>query len=209
MSVATIIFLVVVGVAAAWFASRNYRGQIAARSAVAALPVMTAQAPVADGSMVRVIGTVRMLEQLVAPLSGRPCVAYRTVCKLQEAVGTHGAQSSGALVQEQATMFALDRQGDSSVLIDGSHLRLDLPSLAYGAMAGAAREQFLISRGISIRYATYANWTEQIVEAGTQISVAGTVMHDGSGAGEMYRDTGAPQVRMVGNAQYPLTINRA
>ncbi|HEY4180380.1 MAG TPA: hypothetical protein VGM90_26235 [Kofleriaceae bacterium] len=208
MPVSTIVLLVIVGVAVAWYASRNMRGQIAARSAVAALPVMTAQTPVADGSMVRVIGTVRMLEQLVAPLSGRPCVAYRTVCKLQGAVGTHEAQAAGDLVQEQTAMFALDRPGDSPVIIDGSHVRIDIPSLPFGAMSGAAREQFLTSRNVSIRYATYANWTEQVVEVGAQVSVAGTVMHDGGNPGEMYRDGGA-QVRMVGNAQFPLTINRA
>ncbi|HEY4058876.1 MAG TPA: hypothetical protein VGM39_19815 [Kofleriaceae bacterium] len=207
MPISTIVVLAIVGVGVVWYWTRNTRKQIAARSAVAALPVMTSQAPVADGSMVRVIGTVRMLEQVIAPLSGRPCVAYRTVCKLGDSVSTSDAFASGELVQEQSTTFALDRQGDSPVTIDGSHLRFDLPSLPFSAMGGAAREQFLSSRGISIRYAQYSNWSEVIVEQGATITIAGTVMHDGGAAGEMYRD-GGTQIRLVGNAQYPLTVTR-
>jgi hypothetical protein len=207
MPVSTIVLLVLVGVGVAWYWSRNMRNQIAARSAVAALPVMTSQAPVADGSMVRVIGTVRMLEQVIAPLSGRSCVAYRTVCKLNESVSTHDAAATGEIVQEQSTTFALDRQGDSPVIVDGSHLRFDLPSLPFSAMGGAAREQFLSSRGVSIRYAQYANWTEVLVEAGATITIAGTVMNDGGAVGPGYREGGV-QVRMVGNAQFPLTVTR-
>lgn len=206
MPVSTIVLLVIVGIGAAWYLTKGKRQQLATRSAVAALPVMTAQT--VDGSMVRAVGTVRMLQQLVAPLSGRPCVAYRTVCKLREAVATHSEAAAGELVQEQTVMFALDRPGESSIVVDGSYVRLDMPSLPYSAMDGAAREAFLTARGVSIRYAQYADWSEQIIEVGSQIAVAGTVMHDAGGAGEMYRD-GSTQIRMAGNPQFPLMITRA
>jgi len=163
----------------------------------------------ADGAVVRVTGVVRAIEPLAAPLSGRPCVVYRSRVDTTPALFRREAPR-GRREATRMAPFVIDRGAEGTVLVDGSHALLDLPPLTLDDGERARREQFLLTHGVPIREATRARFEETIVEPGMTVSVAGLVMldvPDGPSAVERhFRQDQPPTLRLTGNATHPLAI---
>ena len=171
-----------------------------------AQPMLQAGAPLVDGSMVRVSGVVRPMQTVVAPLSGRVCVAYRTLI-------THDVPSFRDMTQPntaetfEMTPFMIDRGAEGPVIIDGSYAQLVVRSLHDSQLEMVNKEKFVLARGLSMREAVLARFSETVIEAGMTVTVAGTLVSDGGmpGGTAGYRD-GGQTVRLTGTPQAPLVI---
>lgn len=178
-----------------------------ARRELRTKPVL--ESSTADGAVVRVTGVVRVIEPLTAPLSGRDCVVYRSRVDATSWLFRREARR-GRHEAIRLSPFVIDRGGDGTVLVDGSHALLDLPSLTLGDGDRSRREQFLLAQGVPIREATRARFEETIVEPGMTVSVAGLVMLDAaeepSAVERHFREAPPPALRLTGNADHPLAI---
>ena len=173
-------------------------------------------ASIAEGTVVRVTGVVRVLERtLEAPLSGATCVVVRSQVRAK------GFGLAALRPKETVTMvpFLLEREGEGTVSIEGVHVLLDLKPLSLARphrkneTERARRQQFVLAHGFNTRQArraAFAFW-ETIVEPGMTVSVAGLMMKDvgepppvGEELG--FRDTAAPARRLAGNVEHPLVI---
>lgn len=179
-----------------------------ARRELRSRPVL--EATTADGAVVRVTGVVRAIEPVIAPLSGRPCVVYRSRVDATSWLFRREARRGRHEVLRMSA-FELDRGAEGTVLVDGSHALLDLPSVALGDGDRSRREQFLLSHGMPIREVTRARFEETIVEPGMTVSVAGLVMLDAAEEPSVverhFREAPPPALRLTGNAEHPLAIS--
>ena len=163
----------------------------------------------ADGAVVRVTGIVRSIEPLMAPLSGRECVVYRSRADATSLLFRREARR-GRHEVIRLSPFVIDRGEQGTVLVDGTHALLDLPALALGDGDRARREQFLLLQGVPIREAVRARFEETIVAPGMTVSVAGLIMLDAAEESSTierhFREAPPPALRLTGNAAHPLAI---
>jgi hypothetical protein len=154
----------------------------------------------ADHSVVTLTGTVKLVgEPLVAPLSGTRCVLHRSSAR----TFSQGREMETFTVCELAPFLLETRDGD--VLVDGD--TADIPDRGRPLIPRKIeREQeFLLAHGI-LTEARSAGFDEIVIVPGAKISVHGVarVEVDARSAAS-YRDT-PTRVRLVGDAQHPLTI---
>lgn len=163
-----------------------------------------------EGEVVRVTGIVQVLDAtLEAPLSGTPCVVYRSRV-------TAGAKltSRAHRPREQIAMvpFVIDRGAQGRVLIEGEHVLLDVKPLTLRRtkIAQNRREQLLMRVGLPLREIGRALFEETVVEPGARVSVAGLMMKDLATqpvAEELgFRDAPPTNLRLAGNVEHPLVI---
>ncbi|HEX5060215.1 MAG TPA: hypothetical protein VFV99_12690 [Kofleriaceae bacterium] len=179
-----------------------------ARRALREKAPLAASSP--EGEVVRVTGSVRVLDQmLTAPLSGRACVVYRS------RVQSGGKLTSRAMrPRESIAMvpFIIDRGPEGHVLVEGKHVLLDIPPLALKRqeMERARREQFFVQHGFVLREIGHAHFEETVVEPLMRVSVAGLMMKDlptAPASEELgFRDAAPPNLRIAGNVEHPLVI---
>ncbi len=202
-TVVPVLLLVGVGafMAYRYFAPKRQRSQM--NQFVQAAPILMPGAPIPDGAFVRIVGTVRPMSTVTAPLSGRACVAYRTTITTEVVVFGTTTKHETSEVFDMAP-FVIERP-EGPVVVDGSYAQLHLPPLPWNQLSSNNRERFVMSRGLNIREAARSEFTETVIEAGMQVCVAGCVVTDGGGPGAQYR---APtsQPRLIGNAQAPILI---
>lgn len=166
----------------------------------------------AEGSVVRVTGTVRVLEPLTAPLSGKPCAVY---CARVDATNwiVRGAARRGLREVTGVSPFLVDRGPEGTVLVDGSHAVLDVPAHSLHKGDWQRQEQFMLANGVPVKERSRARFEEMLVEDGARVSVAGLIMLDPAeapGAEERaFRDAPPPSLRLTGNVDHPLAIGRA
>jgi hypothetical protein len=151
-----------------------------------------------ENELVVVTGVVRPLEDtLVAPLSGRTCVAYRS-----------RAQTRFWPRIEHETMqlrpFVLDL-GDEEIVVDGQRAIFGLARLRLPR--DPERELRFLARYTLERVATFA---EVALEPGAHVTIGGTLVlvpRDEPPADELgFRDPPPPSQRIVGNRQRPLVL---
>jgi hypothetical protein len=156
----------------------------------------------ATGDNVRVwtTGVVRPLDEtLVAPLSGRVCVAYRS-----RVWGWSGPQ----IVHEtmQLRPFILDL-GDEEIVVDGVHAIFGITPIKLDR--DAVREASFLARHASSTRA-YARFAEVALELGVRVTVGGTLVlvpRDEPPIDELgFRDPPPPSQRIVGNRDRPLVL---
>jgi hypothetical protein len=148
-----------------------------------------------EGSHVWIIGVVRAIEDtVIAPLSGRECVVVRARVR----------SSSRELLL--ITRFAVEL-ADTSCLIDGEHLVLDVPNERLPADNGERELAFLARHALPRGPASFS---EQVVADGDLVTVAGVLLydlHDEPPTDErVFRERVPPRLRLVGSRQYPLVI---
>lgn len=150
-----------------------------------------------DGAVVTLVGTVKPIDLLTAPISRRSCVAL------------HVKAFMGA---EWLTRFAMTRfvlatdQGDV-VVEHFPEAKLALPILRLQPPYDVA-ERFLTGVGRSPFLAIKAVFEEQVVEPGDRVAVYGVVrteleVPDGGEVG--FRDS-KTVVRLTGDASHPLAM---
>jgi hypothetical protein len=164
-----------------------------------------------EGTAVRITGTVKALDKpMLAPLSRKPCVAYRTRAEsLRQARGSpfpRGQPLDYQTVKLQP--FALVRQGERDVLVEATYAELDLPpeSLSLDKL----REQAFFAQHGVIATGGAAHFEEMIVRDGMVVSIAGTLISeldpDAVADERGFRDEQPRRNRLVGDGPHPLLI---
>ncbi len=201
--------VVVAAGSAAIAAGRKLLERRRARRALREKPALDATSP--DGTEVRVTGVVRITgETLEAPLSGRPCVVFRSRVYLHR-----GITGRARVPHEHLRMvsFAVERDDGSLVTIEGKHVLLDLDPLKKLRPDDTRRYQLGFTLGLSARALRAANYEEVVVEEGARVAIAGLMMKDLAEAPPMeeraFRDAPAPSLRIAGDARHPLAIGPA
>jgi hypothetical protein len=183
-------------------AVRHRRERRRARKDLAAFPELTPEMP--EGAVARVTGVVRVLDdnQLIAPLSGQPCVAYRA------RVQGYREMAASPLVHTEARPF-----GVGDVIVDGRHARFALaPVKLVPSRAQTTRYDAFVARFGRDRHSFTggAVFDEVIVEPERQVTVVGVVMHDLAAIGPSdelgFRDHPARIVCLGANKDHPLVI---
>ena len=179
-----------------WFFSRERR----LKRRIKGLPISPiAQTP--EGRDVRVSGRLVYLggeAPLIAPLSGRPCAAWRVL--VRERTGSGKNERWVTLVEESdARDFALEDPGGRAI-VDGTLVELALDFDSSGGTGLLVRssprlEGFLHQRGIPTRGLVFdkaLQFREGILEAGEKVTVAGSGAweSDPTQRGQGYRDVG-------------------
>ncbi len=150
---------------------------------------------------VRVTGQLAYLGDrapLEAPLSGRPCAAWRVVVRERRGSGKNKRWVT-VLVESDSRDFVLE-DGTGRAIVDGTLVEL---ALDFDRKGGAGffsgpsptLEQFLHERGIATKGVVFGktlDYREGALEAGEQVTVAGsgTWENDPSQRGKGYRDVG-------------------
>lgn len=157
-------------------------------------------------------GIVRPLDEtLVAPLSGRTCVAYRS----RAWISPPGGMSSGETTQLRP--FALDL-GEEEIIVTGEHAIWGLPPAPLLPRNLERESSFLARHALTAqparfgygRVASHARFTEVALEPGARVAVGGTLVlvppdeppDDERG----FRDLPPPEARIVGNRARPLVF---
>jgi hypothetical protein len=157
-----------------------------------------------EGDLVYVSGVVRPLDEtLVAPLSGRPCVAYRS--------RVHGYMlgSNTTIKHEQMQVrpFAIQTEDGESIVVDG-----DSAIFGVGAQKLSPRNPDRES-SFRARHAIQggsARFWEVAVELDAEVIVGGTLVlvpREAPPTGELgFRDPPPPDPQIAGNRETPLVI---
>lgn len=157
-------------------------------------------------------GIVRLLDEtLVAPLSGRTCVAYRS----RVWPGWHtGAPFSAETMQLRP--FVLDL-GDEEIIVAGDHAIFGLPPLELAPRdlereaSFIARHALAVQHGLFGRSASRARFAEVALEPGARVAVGGTLVlvprdEPPTDNERGFRDPPPPSQRIVGNRARPLVF---
>ncbi len=142
-----------------------------------------------DGALVKLTGKVRTREadeRFVSPLAEIRCVALH-----ERALVRRGRSPRGQMVEKlQIKPFILDEDG-TKVLVDASHALLDLPPAT--APKSADVRKLFADVGHDDANPKTSRCEETVVEIGTIVSVAGTLVT-------------SPELKIVGDEANPIVI---
>lgn len=156
-----------------------------------------------EGEQVKVTGVVQALDDmLVAPLSGRPCVAYRS-----RVWGATQIRPEAAGETMQLRPFVIDRGTAESVIVDGDHALFSLPYVTLGPEDRDRQLSFLARHAMQRQRARFS---EVALEVGMTITIAGTLVLspvDEPPLDELgFRDLPPPVLQLGGSRDRPLVI---
>ena len=152
---------------------------------------------VSDGQEGRFVGELLLGDHhLVAPISGRPCAAWRV--RIYENRGKNGSHLQAD--EWEAFSFRM-RDGDIVAEVEGDGLELAMKmdrkghNSLFGGGQGEAIEAFMRERGLRVRgmfYKKHLSYEEAVLEEGERVVVAGRcrMERDSSKMGRGYRDVG-------------------
>ena len=157
-----------------------------------------------ENQLVAAVGIVRPLDEtLVAPLSGRACVAYRS------RVRTHVLPSRETM---QVRPFLLDL-GDEEIVVEGERAIFGLPPIRMSPPDPERERSFLARHalvGASPPTWSALRFSEVALELGARVLVGGTLVlvpRDEPPEGELgFRDPPPPSQRIVGSRERPLVF---
>jgi hypothetical protein len=160
------------------------------------------------------VGTVKQIgDLLVAPLSGIPCVAYRTVARTYSAkrpdVLTDATRLQTGMVGDLHPKRRLDDEfaataivpfvlvtNDGDVLVDATTCHVLAPGMPLIPRKLELEQKFLARMGVDASAAT-AGFDESRIEVGAKVEVRGIARSE------------APNRTITGSSAQPLTIDRA
>ena len=153
----------------------------------------------APGAFVRIIGRVVAGEPLVAPVTGRACVAYDAAISwgTERVVGRRDVRGAPFLVEDDTGRAQIDPRG-AFVLLHYQH------TVEPGDPARLVTHDPGFRAGLPPRW----DWvvTEGTLAIGDTVAVIGRVEAD-SGEDPVYRQASGPGRRIVGAADRPLVIS--
>jgi hypothetical protein len=194
-------------------ATRKILERRRARKELRSRPVLGAETD--EGAVVRVTGVVRVAEEtLVAPISARACVVYRSRVLSIGGFWVHRAFKP----RESLLMvpFVLERDGDNAAIaIEGRTALLDLPNTKLPPPRTSdereRRGAFLTLHGL--KASEGGTFEEVVVEPGMRVTIAGLMMKDIVATppeGEAgYREDAPASLRLAGDIAHPLVIGAA
>jgi hypothetical protein len=159
-----------------------------------------------EDDLVVAVGVVRPLDEtLVAPLSGRACVAYRSRVRL--GLGGYAPRET-----MQVRPFVLDL-GDEEVVVEGDRAIFGLAPLRLWPLDADRERSFLARHAVSTRDVSWTagRLSEVALELGARVAVGGTLVlvprDEPPAHGELgFRDPPPPSQRIVGNRARPLVF---
>nr|HEX4316358.1 hypothetical protein [Kofleriaceae bacterium] len=158
-----------------------------------------------DGEVVAVVGIVRCAEPLVAPLSGRPCVAYHALLHV-DVPGT----PSHPIERSAVAAFELE-VGAARHAVEASAFELAFP-LEPVIPNDLARNHAFVEQAKVTRVLKLGSAYEAIVPVGAAVKVSAMVVHERAPASSTtergYRE-GADVIRLVDRAKLPIVIGPA
>jgi hypothetical protein len=151
-----------------------------------------------EGDLVYVSGTVRALDEtLVAPLSGRSCVAYRSRARANITMGVSHETM-------QVRPFAIERDDGEGTIIAFSEVA------DFCVPVKRPRDPVRIRSFLARHAIPNGTLSEVLVEIGARVHVGGTLVlipHDEPPTGELgFRDPPPPDPHLAGNRDVPLVI---
>lgn len=177
-----------------------------------------------DNAVVTLTGTVKLLaEPLIAPLSGKPCVAYRAVARTYAMRGPGGAVLAGVVLGggmrrarvldrevesvEMVPFVLATRTGD--VIVDGTTCELVVPGAPIIPRRLEREQKFLVDMELDAT-ARDAGFDESRVEVGAKVKVHGISRSElAEHGGETGFREAPTRIRITGDDAHPLTIDRA
>lgn len=147
----------------------------------------------ADGTYVKVRGTARAMggERLLSPLTKNRCVALR----LRAAV-RNGRDPRSKLVESvQVIPFEIEDE-DGKIVVESTAVVLDVVGYRSSKWKPEDKRVILIELGHPTANADASHVEETLVEVGQTVTVAGTLKKTDS----------EPTLRLVGNAERPISI---
>lgn len=198
-----------VGGATWYFAPTQRRRRVLRRALRRALPWPIAELP--EGVIGRVTGHARILDgTLVAPLSGRRCVAYEIVL----AENTHNSHREIAREARGVPFLLEDDSGRAVIDPADAAYALDLDRRATGGGEDTTRPELaaMFERlGLPATLGTRRKIAlrEGVIEAGERVSVLGVAARepDPTAAPAGYRDAAPTRLRLAGSRRDPLVIS--
>lgn len=185
-------------------------GQTRRRAAIRA-QIHAAPSTFEDNALVTFTGTVKQLgEPLIAPLSGKPCVAYCAVARTY-IYKMFGPRRRAVIEYEvaDATMMPfvlVTKTGE--VYVDGETCRFVEPGAPI-IPRKLDREQAFLARHSLYTRAANAGFDEVRIEIGAKITVHGVARSALAAGGETGFREAPTQIRLSGDDAHPLTIDRA
>ncbi|MBA3818800.1 MAG: hypothetical protein H0X17_07905 [Deltaproteobacteria bacterium] len=158
-----------------------------------------------EGDLVQVTGYVRGLDEtLVAPLSGRACVAYRS--RVRITLRQHKDDRGGSGETMQIRPFVIDRAGADPVVVDSEHVMFGLPPVRLVPRNPEREDSFLARHAID----GTARFSEVALLVGMQVRIGGTLMfvpRERPAPGELgFRDPPPPVPQLTASRHAPLLI---
>ncbi len=155
-----------------------------------------------EGDLVYVAGVVRPLDEtLIAPLSGRPCVAYRS--RVTASARSHVGKTGETM---QLRPFAVEDADGERIVVDGDRAIFGLP--AQKLVPSYERQASFLARHALAK--GRARFSEVLIELGANVLVGGTLVfvpREEPPTGELgFRDPPPPDPQLVGNRESPLVI---
>ena len=164
------------------------------------------QRELADNTAVTLIGTVKLVgEPLVAPLSGTPCVAYRSRARERSQGGYMGAmQDTLEWTRQRMTAFVLVTK-EREVIVDGEEATLTVRPAPIIPRKIEREVEFMreVAPDFSPRSVSF---DEVVITPGTRIAVHGLAQYSVVPGEAQFRDAPS-EVRVVAHANHPLTID--
>jgi hypothetical protein len=204
-------FFFVAGVVGLVGVIRRSHGRAAKRAMIAAAPT-----EFEDNALVTFTGTVKLVvgEQLVAPLSGKRCVAYRAEASTSRSLRVRQMSGRGDhvggqhVVEIRLVPFVLATES-GDVIVDAETCELLVPVLPL-IPRKLAREQRFIDRSGLATPLRMAFFEELRIELGAKIKVHGVSRSEGVATGGETGFREAPtRILLTGDDAHPLTIDRA
>ncbi len=185
-------------------------GGVVALTALVRRRALAARVEFRDHELVTATGVVRGRgETLVAPLTGRACIAYESRGRLFQ---TRASIELLAAPAELASLpFVVATRG-GDVLVAGTSLAFAVPPERLVERSEAHELAFLARHGVGRDRHDEVQFDEVIITAGSRVSIRGVVVveRDGRAAGERgYRDDAPTTIRLAPHGDTPVTILRA
>jgi hypothetical protein len=161
-----------------------------------------------DGERASLEGVVRATQpRLVAPLSGKPCVAHDSIGAIQDrpADGPPGGLVLAVLRLQAMTEFDLITSF-GTVRIVGERAELAVPPTDLLPRSAEREIDFLQRCGKTADKRRFARFGEYIVDVGQRVVVGGTVQLELDPVERGYRDPPRSKVRLIATSAQPLTI---
>jgi hypothetical protein len=158
-----------------------------------------------EGQRARVVGVARALgETMIAPLSGRECVAFDIRAKA--AIGVPRQAIYHATMVEQGGAPFVIEDDSGRVLVDSrdAQIVLALDAEQSAGETSARANAFCERHGVVLSHGRL-RYSEGVVEVGAKVAVLGEVLREPDGEATPYR--GIPLTRLTSSARAALIVS--
>ena len=159
----------------------------------------------AEGKRARVVGIARALgDTMIAPLSGRQCVAFDV--RAHAAIGVPKQSVYHATMVEQGGAPLVIEDDSGRVLVDSrdAQIVLALDDEQRVSKTSARANAFCERHGVVLAHGTL-RYSEGVIEVGAKVAVLGDVLREPDGEATPYR--GIPMTRLTSSSRGALILS--